>query len=386
MRYFLRLFCIFLFVSIPQYASAQLSEEIKRCQDNIIDGNVPGISGQHRLGVINSLEDLARESNNLCNFKISSDIKKTRDLIVADIASDKPTTASKEAVDALTTKLNKEFANWLDSFDTRRSGSLTSEQKRYMADMKLELNRIDYNTFKGSLTTIPTAAFGTGPNRFYVDSFDYSGPDSFKDCSPTAPCSAFLEYFLAYTAWREYWAITYEKPNRVALEKTQKLLMKYDNYLFESGDGMYPWELWANSKLFKKNDFNHVPDWKLHLAHPAPVVNYNELDNSIDPAVLMEVIGITKVNYNERNSLPVGASFAVDLKNDNTRFGAVIHLPLKGIAKELDLKLIEDFIPCEVCSIAILTDGDDDWSIGFKINAAGLLFSKEKARSQFRKY
>ena len=386
MRHFLRLFWISVLVLIPQYASAQLSEDIKNCHDSIIAGKIQGIEGPHILGRINSLEDLAEKSKDLCKFTIAGDINKTKELIVTDIASKKPTVAAKEAVNVLTTKLNIEFVNWLESFEARRSQSLTTNQKSYLADMKLVLNYIDYDSLRGSLTSIPRAANETGANRFYVDSFDYDGPDLFSDCSPEARCSAFLEYFLAYTAWRKYWAITYEKPNRATLEETQKLLLKYDNYLFDSGDGMYPWELWANSKLFKTNNFEQVPDWKLHLAHPAPIVNYNNLENSLDPSVVMEVIGITKINYNEGKPLPIGASFAVDLKNDNTRYGAVIHLPLKGIAKELNLTLIDDFIPCNVCSIAILTDGDDDWSIGFKINAAGLLFSQDKVREQFNKY
>ena len=98
---------------------------------------------------------------------------------------------------------------------------------------------------------------------------------------------------------------------------------------------------------------------------------------------MIEVLGVTKLNYSKNGSLPIGASLAVDLQNDSIRYGCVAHLPVKGAFKKIGFDAVSDLIPSETVSIAFLTDGDDDWSVGLKIDVAGLLYSKDKAKSAF---
>ena len=133
----------------------------------------------------------------------------------------------------------------------------------------------------------------------------------------------------------------------------------------------------------KSDNVFEVPKTKINVPHPSPVVYYNNLGGDIDPSLLIEVLGVTKLNYSKNGSLPIGISAAVDFQNDNIRYGGVAHLPLKGAFKKAGLDSISDFIPTETFSIAVLTDGDDDWSVGLKIDVAGLLYSKDKAKSTY---
>lgn len=74
-------------------------------------------------------------------------------------------------------------------------------------------------------------------------------------------------------------------------------------------------------------------------------------------------------------------SKAVDLKSDDLRYGAVVHLPVKRAVKSIAGESVSKFVPCTVCSVAFLTDGDEDWSIGLKIDIAKVLYDQDNLAS-----
>ena len=236
------------------------------------------------------------------------------------------------------------------------------------------------NNLKGSLFN-----FSPSPTEFpadvdYLYDFPLEGNGDLSDC--TSACNLYIENYLLAKIWEELWGLNSQKDVAASRTKIRNALDEYDYFFFEAGDGLYPWELWVNSWGKSDNVFE-VPKTKINVLHPSPVVYYNNLGGDIDPSLLIEVLGVTKLNYSKNGSLPIGISAAVDFQNDNIRYGGVAHLPLKGAFKKAGLDSISDFIPTETFSIAVLTDGDDDWSVGLKIDVAGLLYSKDKAKSTY---
>ena len=217
----------------------------------------------------------------------------------------------------------------------------------------------------------------------YTYDFALPGNGNISDCNSV--CMLYLENIVLARLWSKLWNVNSAKPIAQSLAKIRSAKAEYDYFFFEAGDGLYPWELWVNS-LGKSNDILSPPKGKINLLHPSPIVYYDNLQGNIEPSMIVEVVGYTQLNYSQSGSLPIGASLAVDFQNDNLRYGGVIHLPIKGALNRIGLEPVAKIIPCEACSIAFLTDGDDDWSVGLKIDVARLLYSPDKAKSSFLDY
>ena len=152
------------------------------------------------------------------------------------------------------------------------------------------------------------------------------------------------------------------------------LRKKYERFFYEVGDGLYPWELLVNN-FSKNDDMLSPPAFKYNLLHPAPTTYYNNQSGDIEPGLMIEVLGFTKIDY--VNKMHFGAAIATDFSQDKIRYGGVVHLPLKHAFDEMGLNAVSGIVPCEVCSFVLLTDGDDNWSVGIKLNIANLLFKQE---------
>lgn len=217
--------------------------------------------------------------------------------------------------------------------------------------------------------------------------FDYAfiREGEISECKQT--CRDYIELFVLSSVAGDYWALnSLVKINQV-LAKIEASLAKYENYLFETGDGLYPWEIWLNSQ-WKTNNIFEVPDRKYNLLHPSPIVYYNDKAGEIDPSILVELVGVTWLNYEggrTDRSLPVGGALVADFEDDRVRFGVMAHLPLKGLLYRSGLGFVADIMPCELCSLTFVTDGDDDWSVGFKVDVAQLLYPKTLAKVAYRK-
>ena len=73
-----------------------------------------------------------------------------------------------------------------------------------------------------------------------------------------------------------------------------------------------------------------------------------------------------------------------DLSDNDIRYGAVLHIPLKRAVHALPWigEAASKYVPCLVCSFVFLTDGDD-FSFGVKLNAAGLLYPTSRAQKLY---
>lgn len=210
--------------------------------------------------------------------------------------------------------------------------------------------------------------------------------DEWGSCDPK--CRAYLDFVVASKVASNLISQAVQVKTGELVRATDLALKEYDYYFFETGDGLYPHELWFNS-LGKTDDPFDVPDGKWTLIHPTPVLYYNDLDGDVEPSVMIEVFGYTHLGYRPfapEKSLPFGGAFAVDLENDQVRMGGVVHLPIKGLLANAGLDTLSEFVPCRLCSVAFMTDTDGDWSIGLKIDAARLLYPDEKAKKAWRKF
>ena len=218
----------------------------------------------------------------------------------------------------------------------------------------------------------------------------YSGELANTDCNDN-DCKLYLQTLLFYHAFSDFWGITAQQNLRDGLIRIRAANAEYENFLFGGGgDGLYPWEMWVNS-LAKSDDFFDLPSVKWNVVHPAPYLAYDNEAGSFEPSVMVEAVGFTIMNFEsggKKPSAPIGAAIAMDFSNDKTRIGLVAHLPLKRAVYSLGgpAKDFSKYVPCEACSFVFLTDGDDDWTFGVKLNVASLLYAPDKARNLLRKF
>ncbi len=256
------------------------------------------------------------------------------------------------------------------------------------------------STFRIQLTdgmTLPAdRRRATAPFNRATPQFDFDGAASIDPQACIAEgadgaCRKHLEFLLTLRVFRDYW----EWVSSIGLSRISKRFTsaqnEYENYFFESsGDGLYPWEIWVNS-LGKSDVFLDVPTVKWNVFHPSPYVAYGNEAGELEPAAMVEIVGVTFLNYSHKTSVPsapIGGAFAVDLSNDDVRFGGVVHLPLKRAVYELGEvgESLSEFVPCQSCSFVFLTDGDDDWSVGVKLDVARLFYRADDAKRLFRNF
>lgn len=191
----------------------------------------------------------------------------------------------------------------------------------------------------------------------------------------TSKCITYVEAYIIGLIVNEVWAENAKATNADALKLLTKAETNYETFFFDAGDGLYPWELFANNLLSKDRDILNPPNVKFNVFHPAPIVSYSNSSGDIEPGFMVEALGFTKLDYDKK--LHFGGALAADFSDDQFRYGAVIHLPISAAFKEMGFEGASKIIPCEVCSFVVMTDGNDDWSVGVKMNVAGWLYSQD---------
>ena len=295
------------------------------------------------------------------------------------------------------TVLLEEFEETARSINIKASsGEFPEDFTQYSAAVLEFSNKINLNSLVSDYEAYGPVRYNDSLFKFKAEAsdritddtpppFDFALPGDGNVSQCNEECKLYIENVMLARFWSKLWNVNSIKPLSQSLAKIRNAKAKYDYFFFEAGDGLYPWELWVNS-LGKSNDILSPPKNKINFLHPSPIVYYDNLQGNIEPSMIVEVIGYTHLNYSQYGSLPIGASLAVDFQNDDVRYGGVIHLPIKGALNRIGLDPVAKIIPCEACSIAFLTDGDDDWSVGLKIDVARLLYSPDKAKSTFLDY
>lgn len=367
-------------------ANAQsLNTEIDACVAKIVSGNSGRITDTQDISNIPVNDfpaELSARSEKQCSFSLTPSISEVLKNGKLNIA--------------LYEEISKDFLDW-DTAMRSSYPNLDERQKDFLNAMTDRLERfqainpknvselflLDMKKFRalrrGIADDTVTALSPIQPINLEFD------VGNVTNCR-TQICQRDLTYYIGQSIWQTFSRKLSKPALETALKNVEKARENYEKYLFETGDGMYAWELWANSVVFKPRSVLEPPTKKLHLLHPATIVYYNKQEGELMPSAMLEVLGVSNVDY-KNDWKNIGGSFALDLNSDRLRYGGVVHLPLKAALGEVPvLKEVSEFIPCNICSVGFFTDGDDDWSVGVKLNAAGLFFAPGKIREKYGNY
>ena len=374
-------------VAFASMAIAETPADIDNCVQKLIADTSYTF---YKLGQITSINALIA----ICPTDLGKQVKEIDEKLTGFVDLDSKITlnASKEIASELDV-INKVFLSWVTTLEKKSINGLSQYDARYFEKLSIALPQMTINNINMGDYSLYTNTSGLDfdffSNTFQLATTKYADrPKTWPECEKDNKCKIYVETYLFQVLWDSYWTVNAKRGIRVLYNETKAAQKKYDHFLLTSGDGLYPWEILINSTMFSKEDITYVPPVKWNVLHPTPIVYYGDKSGELKPSVLVEVIGGTLLNYSSdtNGSLPIGASFAVDLQSNRVRYGSVVHLPIKNALKHAKLDMLADFVPCDVCSIAFMTDGHNDWSIGFKINAAGLLYAPDKARTALMSY
>jgi hypothetical protein len=89
-------------------------------------------------------------------------------------------------------------------------------------------------------------------------------------CLTNDACIAYVENLIFAHVWSQFWAIGPRLGTKI--RELEKIAAQYENYFFETGDGLYPWELLVNNAFKDANNIDQAPTFKLNLFHPSPLI------------------------------------------------------------------------------------------------------------------
>ena len=348
---------------------------------------------------LSNLSDMPLLNNyDNCKFSIISEILNLETQLAKGSIADLATNSATNDLLELDSKVRRSIAEASEDYLDQYTVQDQSPYRVVLSDILKQLDQFDSGTGERPL--------GYTSTTFEIDLIDKSDEDSTENLNPNdlanysvkyggvvepdncdRHCQQYLEFLLIVRIWSAYWFLSDIVVLPELSIRVENAIAENENFFFSAGDGLYPWEIWLNSRS-KSDDFFLVPAYKFNFLHPSPFISYEDDSGSVEPAVLLEVIGATKLNFNAQAtdlSAPFGGAFAVDFSDDDIRFGAVFHIPLKRVVHTLPWigEATSKYVPCLVCSFVFLTDGDDNFSFGVKLNAASLLYPTVRAQQLY---